>query len=411
MCAAHVITRISNVLIMDRRHFLKQSTLASSLFFVPNFIKAFENIATTSLGYKRLVIIQLAGGNDGLNTIIPFNNDIYYRNRPTLAIKKNEVLKATDELGFHSSLLPLKKLYDQGQLTIINNVGYPNPNRSHFRSTDIWQTASNSNQYLQTGWIGRYLDAYGNKPYNALEIDDSLSLVLKGHDMNGIAAKNPLVSFRTSQDPYLKNVLKHHQDEHLSEHNLGYLYKSMIDASSSSKYIFEKYKLGSINQNYPNSEFSGQLKTMAKLIGSRIETKIFFSSMNGFDTHARQPNKHAQLLKEYAECIEAFVLDLKQQGTFDDTLILTFSEFGRRVKQNAGNGTDHGAASNLFIIGNSLKTAGFYNDLASLNDLDANGDLKYTVDFRSVYATILNTWLAVEDETILNRSFSKLDFI
>lgn len=378
---------------------------------MPNFVKAFENMSASSLGYKRLVIIQLAGGNDGLNTIIPFNNDVYYRNRPSIGIQKNNLIKITDELGFHPNLQPLKKLYDQGHLTIINNVGYPNPNRSHFRSTDIWQTASHSDQYLQTGWIGRYLDTYGDKPYNAIEIDDSLSLALKGQNINGIATKNPQVLFRTSQDPYFKNVLEHYQDEHLSEHNLGYLYKTMIAAESSAKYIFEKHKTGSNKQEYPNNEFSNQLKTTSRLINSGIETKVFYSSLGGFDTHAGQPIKQSRLLKMYAEGIEAFVSDLKQQGTFKDTLILTFSEFGRRVKQNAANGTDHGAASNVFIIGHQLKTPGFYNEMASLSNLDENGDIKYTIDFRSIYATILGKWLAVEDKAVLDNSFSKLDFI
>jgi uncharacterized protein (DUF1501 family) len=396
---------------MDRRHFLKQSSLASSLFFVPGFVKAFETMPTNKLGYKRLVMIQLAGGNDGLNTIVPFNNDDYYRNRPKIAIPKADIFKATDELGFHASLLPLKKLYDEGHLTIINNVGYPNPNRSHFRATDIWQTASHSNQYLQTGWIGRYLDMYGNEPYNAIEIDDSLSLALKGQHINGIATTNPAVLFKTSQDPYFKNVLKHYQDEHLSEHNLGYLYKTMIAAESSAKYIFEKHKTATNSQEYPNNAFAKQLKTTSKLMSSGIETKVFYSSLGGFDTHAGQLHSQERLLKVYAEGIEAFVKDLKQQGTFNDTLIVTFSEFGRRVKQNAANGTDHGAASNLFIIGNQLKTPGFYNDLASLSDLDDNGDLRYTVDFRSIYATILDKWLAVEDQTILNASFPKLQLL
>ncbi len=411
MCATYVVTRISNVLVMDRRHFLKQSTLASSLFFVPNFIKAFENYATTKLGYKRLVIIQLSGGNDGLNTIIPFNNDDYYRNRPSIAISKKDIIKATDDLGFHSSLSSLKNLYDKGYVTIINNVGYPNPNRSHFRSTDIWQTASDSNQYLQTGWIGRYLDNYGKNPYNVIEIDDSLSLALKGQQTNGIATKNPKVLFRTSQDPYFKNVLNYYQDDHLSEHNLGYLYKTMIAAESSAAYIFEKHQTSSNSKTYPNNAFGNQLKTMARLINSGIDTTVFYSSLGGFDTHASQLNTQSRLLNIYAESIEVFVDDLKQQGAFNDTLILTFSEFGRRVKQNAANGTDHGAANNVFIIGNRLKTPGFYNDLVSLSDLDDNGDLKYTVDFRSIYATVLDKWLGVEDQKVLNKSFSKLDFI
>ena len=155
---------------MNRRKFIKNSALASSLFFVPSFVKAFESVATERLGYKRLVIIQLAGGNDGLNTIIPHNNDIYYNARPRLAITK-DIIKLNDDLGFHPSLAPLRSLFDNGELSIINNVGYPNPIRSHFRSMDIWQTASGSEEYLQSGWLGRYLDQHGKKPYNAIEMD------------------------------------------------------------------------------------------------------------------------------------------------------------------------------------------------------------------------------------------------
>lgn len=396
---------------MKRRDFLKQSTLASSLFFIPGFLKAFENVSPKSFGYKRLVMIQLAGGNDGLNTIVPFTNDDYYRSRPKIALQKNDLIPVSDSLGFHASLLPLKKLYDQGNLTVINNVGYPNPDRSHFRATDIWQTASNSNQYWQTGWVGRYLDAYGSNAYNAIEIDDSLSLLMKGENINGIATQNPTNLFKLSEDPYFKNVLNHYNDEHLSEHNLGYLYKTMIDAKSSSKYIFEKNKIASNNADYPSNQFANQLKTTAKLINSGLETRVFFSSLGGFDTHANQLISQKRLLDIYATSIEAFVNDLKKQGTFNDTLIVTFSEFGRRVKENAGNGTDHGAASNVFIIGNQLKKQGFYNDLASLSDLDSNGDLKYTVDFRTIYASILQNWLAVNDEQILQQKFNSLDFI
>lgn len=396
---------------MDRRKFIKQSSLASSLFFVPNFVKAIETINPKSLGYKRLVIIQLAGGNDGLNTIIPFNNDNYYNARPGIAIEKSNLIQVTDELGFHSSLLPLKRLYDNGNLSVINNVGYPNPNRSHFRSTDIWQSGSDYNEYLNSGWVGRYIDNYGKHPYNAIEIDDSLSLLMKGKKINGIATQNPSILYRTSQDPYFKNVLTHYKDEHLSEHNLGYLYKTMIAAESSAKYIFEKNKTANITQEYPQNAFASQLKTTAKLINSGIDTRVFFSSLGGFDTHANQLSSQSRLLGVYAESIEAFVKELKAQNTFNDTLILTFSEFGRRVKQNAASGTDHGAASNVFIIGNQLKKQGFYNDLASLSDLDDNGDLKFEIDFRTIYATILDKWLDVNNKSVLNKSFKQLDFI
>ena len=164
---------------MDRRNFIKRTSLASGgLFFVPQFVKAFEQNTSQFFSNKKVVIIQLKGGNDGLNTVVPFRNDIYYQKRNGIAINQNNLLKLNDEVGLHKSLAPLQKLYDKGYVSIINNVGYPNPNRSHFRSTDIWQTASDSNQYLQSGWVGRYLDATNSKPYNAIEVDESLSLLL-----------------------------------------------------------------------------------------------------------------------------------------------------------------------------------------------------------------------------------------
>ena len=396
---------------MDRRKFLKQSSLASSLFFVPSFVKAFEQVASSSLGYKRLVIIQLSGGNDGLNTVIPFRNDLYYKERPTLAIPKNDIIKLTDEVGLNPNLTPLKRLYDDGHLSIINNVGYPNPVRSHFRSMDIWQTATDSDNYLQSGWLGRYLDHYGKHPYSAIEIDESLSLAMKGETMNAIATQDPKAFYNLSKDPYFKNIHNHQNDVHLSEHNLGYLYKSMIAAQSSAKYIYETSKTVSTSIEYPNNPFGKQLKTTAQFINSGIDTKVFYGSLNGFDTHVNQLNTQKRLLKNYADGMEAFVQDLKDNDAFKDTLILTFSEFGRRVKQNASVGTDHGTANNVFIIGDQLKKQGLYNKMASLSDLDDNGDLKFEIDFRTIYATVLNKWLDVNDEKILNKSFKQLDFI
>jgi len=396
---------------MKRRDFLKQSSLASSLFFVPNFVKAFEKVAKESLGYKKLVIIQLSGGNDGLNTIIPYTNDIYYKKRPGLSVPKSELIKVTDELGFHQSLAPLKNLYDQGYLSIINNVGYPNPNRSHFRSTDIWQTASDANQYLDTGWLGRYIEQFGKMPYTGIELDDSLSLIMKGESMNGIATKNPRTLFANTQTPYFKKVLNHQSDAHLSEHNLGYLYKTMIEAKSSAKYIYETSKTYKSSLEYPKNPFGKQLKTTSEFINSNLDSSVYYVSMGGFDTHANQENRQKKLLKTYSESMEVFINDLKQNDTFKDTLVITFSEFGRRLQQNAAGGTDHGAANNVFIIGENLKTKGFYNDAPNLLNLDSNGDLIHSVDFRSIYATVLDTWLQVDDEAILNKSYNKLNFI
>lgn len=396
---------------MKRRDFIKQSSLASSLFLVPSFVKAFESLTKGALGYKKLVIIQLSGGNDGLNTIIPYTSDIYYKSRPELAIPKTDIIKVTDDLGFNSQLTPLKSLYDKGYLSIINNVGYPNPNRSHFRSTDIWHTASDSNQYYNSGWLGRYIDNYGKMPYSGIEIDDSLSLILKGEKINGIATKNPAILNRNMNTPYFKNILNQQTDEHLSEHNLGYLYKTMIEAKSSAKYIYKTSKTYTSTFDYPQNPFGKQLKTTAQFINSGIDSQVFYVSMGGFDTHVNQSNRQDKLLNVYADSIDVFIKDLEKSDTFKDTLVLTFSEFGRRVKQNAANGTDHGAANNVFVIGKNLKQAGFYNEAPNLLDLDSNQDLKYSVDFRSVYATILDKWLEVNDNSILKKEFNTLDFI
>jgi uncharacterized protein (DUF1501 family) len=378
---------------------------------IPSFVKGFEKIANQRLAHKRFVIVQLSGGNDGLNTVVPFRNDLYYQKRRGIAIQKNQLLTLNDELGLHESLTPLKRLFDKGFVSIINNVGYPNQNRSHFRSTDIWQTASDANEYSHSGWIGRYLDNYGKNPYNAIEVDDHLSLALKGEVNNGIATKDANLLFKVSQEPYFKKVLKHYEDPHLSEHNLSYLYKTMIAAESSATYIYENSKTFKSKEEYPQNPFARQLKTTAEFINSGLDTKVFYTSLGGFDTHANQQYKQKRLLEVYAESMESFVKDLQKNDTFKDTLILTFSEFGRRVEQNAANGTDHGTANNVFIIGENLKQKGLYNSAPNLSNLDSNGDLIYEIDFRTIYATILDKWLQVDDSAILNRSFQKLNFI
>ncbi|WP_299626302.1 DUF1501 domain-containing protein [uncultured Tenacibaculum sp.] len=398
---------------MKRRNFIKRTSLATGgAFLVPQFLKAFETTLSQVNSYKKVVIIQLKGGNDGLNTVVPFRNDLYYQNRGNIALQKNQLLQLNDEVGFHPSLAPLQNLFDDGHVSIINNVGYPNPNRSHFRSTDIWQTASDSNEYLQSGWVGRFLDVTNSKPYRAIEVDESLSLLLKGNHQNGLAITNPKLFHRLLNQPFFDNVFNNYKnDKHLSEHNLGYLYNTMIDAKSSASYIYEKTKTQSSSVDYPKNAFGKQLKTIAEFISSGIDTQIYYAGLTGFDTHANQKNRQARLLKVYAESIATFVKDLKRNNTFDDTLILTFSEFGRRVKQNGSNGTDHGTANNVFVIGKNLKKNGMYNRLPNLSDLDDNGDLKYTVDFREVYATILDKWLAIDNAKVLNKNFSNLDFI
>lgn len=397
---------------MKRRDFLKQSVFASGITLIPSFLKGMEFLSSDQLsGYKNVIIIQLSGGNDGLNSIIPITNDIYHKLRPTIAKTASQTLKITDDLAFNYSLKGIKELYDLGEVSIINNVGYPNPNRSHFRSTDIWQTASDANQYMHTGWVGRYLDANCQSPYEAIEVDSSLSLALKGNHMNGIAVPDPNQLYKTTREPFFKKLVTRAHKEMLNEDNQGYLYKTMLETYSSASYIYQTSKIYQTQTTYPQHPFAKNLKTIADFIVSGLKTRVYYSSLGGFDSHVNQLNSQDRLLKIYSESISALVKDLKKNNRFKDTLILTFSEFGRRVQQNGSRGTDHGAANNIMIIGGGLKKPGVYNELPNLSDLDDNGDIKYTIDFRSVYATILDNWLMVKDQKILNKSFNKLAFV
>ncbi|RZK70499.1 MAG: DUF1501 domain-containing protein [Pedobacter sp.] len=398
---------------MKRRDFLRHSGLASGAFLIPSFLKPLEALGLNKLsGHKNLVVIQLSGGNDGINTVIPFGMDDYYKKRKSIAIPKNEIIKLTDLQGLNPNMEALREVYDQGHMGILNSVGYPNPNRSHFRSMDIWQTASDADQYLSTGWIGRYLDSNCKEcknPYAALEVDDTLSLAMKGANIKGIAVKDPNQLYKNTREPFFKDVIQDNK-ELLDEDNLGYLYKTMIETSSSAQYILNKSKTYKTAAAYPDNAFSNQLKTIAKFINSGLDTRVYYVSLSGFDTHNAQVASQGRLLKQYSEGLSAFINDLKGAGNFDDTLVMTFSEFGRRVEQNASNGTDHGTANNLFLFGGKLKQQGIINDAPDLKNLE-NGDLKYQIDFRQVYATVLDKWLDVNNAAVLNKQFSALDFI
>src|SRR6187402_55005 len=399
---------------MERRDFLKSTALISGAFMIPSFLKPFEAMAQGELsGYKNLVIIQLSGGNDGLNTIIPYGNDIYYQKRKTIAINKPEIITLNDMQGLNPNLSALKEIYDQGWMSIVNSVGYPNPDRSHFRSMDIWQTASDSNQFLTTGWIGRYLDSNCQScknPYTAIEVDDTLSLAMKGANMKGIAVQDPNKLYQTTREPFFKDLVNDHTDANLNEDNLGYLYKTMIETYSSADYIQKTSKVYNVTGAYPATALGNQLKNVSKFINSGLQTRVYYVSLSGFDTHVGQQNQQGRQLKIYADAVAAFVKDLKATNKLDDTLVMTFSEFGRRVEQNASNGTDHGTANNMFVFGGKLKKPGIFNDAPDLTTLD-NGDLKYQVDFRDVYATLLDKWLDVNNSQILTKNFAGLDLL
>lgn len=397
---------------MKRKQFIQTGSLATASLMLPKFLKALEGKAMVPAGNRVVVVLQLSGGNDGLNTVIPFRNDLYYKARPRLGIEKTKALSLTDEAGLHPALTGFKELYDDGSLGIINSVGYPNPDRSHFRSMDIWQTASQSTEYWNSGWIGRYLDAQCigcAKPTQAIEIDDVLSLSMKGNNMNGMAVKDPKRLYGTANEKFFRDVLKSRSVE-TGEQSVDYLYKTMAQTLSSADYIFKQSRLHPTSAEYPNTELGKSLKTIASLIFSEINTKVYYVSLGSFDTHINQGTQQQRLFADMNVAIKSFVKDLKANNRFDDVLLFTFSEFGRRVSQNASGGTDHGTANNMFLVSGGLKQKGMINALPDLGDL-RDGDLKYKIDFKNVYATVLSKWLDADATNILGKQYEYMNFI
>lgn len=402
--------------IISRRKFFKYTALATTSLLIPDFLKGLQasgsGITSALNKGRKLIIVQLSGGNDGLNTVIPYNNDIYYGLRPGLSISADKVLKINFESGLNPEMKKLMEIFEKGNLSIINNVGYPNPDRSHFRSMDIWQSGSSSEEYLKTGWIGRYLDSdceSCRNPYSAIEVGSTLSLALKGEKQSGLAVEDPQRFYMNTSEKYFLD-LSGQSKNHVDDSNVSYLYKTLAETTSSADYVYENSKIYKSNREYPGTQFGKNLKTIAEMIISEIDTSVYYVSLTGFDTHANQSGRQNRLLKEMSEGLYSLTEDLRESGKLEETLIMTFSEFGRRVKQNASGGTDHGTANNLFIISGALKSSGIYNSLPDLENLE-NGDLKFEIDFREVYSTILKKWLNSDEGKVFGKKFGNLNFI
>jgi uncharacterized protein (DUF1501 family) len=403
-------------MLLRRREFLKYTSLASASLWLPDFLRAYQRPGALAHRGKILLALQLSGGNDGLNTLIPVRNDMYYKARPRIAIKAAEALPLTDEAGLHPALGALRDMYQQGHLAVLNQVGYPNPDRSHFRSMDIWHSASNADAYWNTGWIGRYLDATcaGHpRATDALEIDDTLSLALKGASRKGLALQDARRLYESTHSDFFKEYAAAYATPAGAAEEpatVDYLYKTMAESLASADYLFERSRARESSAAYPDTGMGRQLKTIASLILADADTSVYYLSHGSFDTHVNQQGQHQRLFKEMNDALAVFYRDLQAAGRWQDVLILTFSEFGRRVSQNAAGGTDHGTANNLFLMGGGLKQAGLLNALPDLSDLD-NGDLRYRLDFRQVYATILQNWLQTDADNILGARFEPLGFV
>jgi len=396
-------------MIIKRREFLKISSLATASLFIPNFLQSMTLDNALNPNQKILIVLQFTGGNDGLNTIIPTKNDIYFKERNNIAI--NDSLPLNDETGINPALSYFKELFDSGELSLMNNVGYPNPDKSHFRSMDIWHSASKSDEFLETGWLGRFLDEECYKcehPTQALEVDDMLSLALKGQNNKAFAFKDPKKLYQTSQEKYFKSLYE--SDHHHEDETVSYLYKTLGSTINNADYIFEKSKSKKTSQEYPNSKLGKDFKTVASLIKSDINTQVYYLSIGSFDTHVNQNERQQKLFGEINDAVKSFVADMKANGLFNDILLMTFSEFGRRVAQNASKGTDHGTANQMFFISGGIKKKGILNALPDLQNLK-DGDLIYTEDFRKVYATILKNWLNADSSKVLGWKNGVYDFV
>jgi uncharacterized protein (DUF1501 family) len=366
---------------MNRRNFLTLTgTFTGGSLLLPDFLHAFGSQSNLVIGEQCVVFIQLNGGNDGLNTFIPFEDPLYYEYRTKIALSKNDILSKNKGMGFHPALKDFATMQQNGDLTIIQNVGYPQPNRSHFRSQEIWQTASDSNKYLNNGWLGRFLDlqCQEHQPTAGINIDAIDNLSLKGNEPNSITVKDPnRFKINTKNDDAVK----------LSDNpQLDFVRKIANSVSEGSDDIQKALSKSIAEINYPKTGLGKNLEWIARLIKGNLYSKVYYTSQNGYDTHDNQNTIQQRNLSELNDAIFSFYTELKNAQLLQNVTLVIFSEFGRRVKDN-GNGTDHGTAAPLFIIGGNNKGKVIGKN-PNLNDLD-NGDLKYEIDFRSVYASLL----------------------
>jgi uncharacterized protein (DUF1501 family) len=387
-----------------------------------------------------LIVLQMAGGNDGLNMVVPFADDAYYRARPKLGIPADKILKLDAYAGLNPKLTGLKSLFDEGHLSVIQGVGYPNPNRSHFRSTEIWQTASDADRNENEGWLGKYFDncCAGADPTVGVAIGEQMPQAFVARTPTGVTFSRP-EQFRwmpsekrngpmSAEETFFRQLNGAFDDDaapptenaggsiaaipgstRANQSAVDFLQRTALDAQLSSDKILAIARKTKSTMPYPPGQLAASLSLIARMIAGGLPTRVYYASQGGFDTHAGQLGAHDRLMTEFNAALSAFVADVKEQGNFDRVLLMTFSEFGRRVAENANGGTDHGAAAPMFALGGAVK-AGLFGKYPSLSDLD-HGDLKFNTDFRSVYGTILDRWLKAPSELVLGRKFSPLSII
>ncbi|MDP6540226.1 MAG: DUF1501 domain-containing protein [Planctomycetota bacterium] len=370
-------------------------------------------------GAKRLVLIELFGGNDGLETVIPFDEDEYHRNRPTTRISKKEVLPIDDYRGFHPAMPNLRGLYDDGRMAIVEGCGYPVPVLSHFKSFEIWHTCREVGRASGDGWVGRLrAAAWGDddRTETVVHVGSHLPYSLHSTDHAMLAFETPesylFIGNERDESAYAEAARRGMDaKESGADRVLERLRRKLRDAQATSPRVIAAARGYEPRVEYPKDELGNSMRVVASMIDAGFDTRVFSVSLGNFDTHGpAQKVKHRELLASWDGAVSAFLADIAGTEAENDTLVLAYSEFGRRVAENASNGTDHGAAGPMFLFGKPVE-GGLYGAHPSLTDLDGDGNLRHNTDFRSVIATVVEDWFGVEQTAVLPREYAKLSLV
>lgn len=378
---------------MKRRDFLQSAAAASVLALLPATSRAAADFQ------KTLILVELKGGNDGLNTVIPFADPQYPLLRPRLAIARDQVLQLDASTGLHPSLAPLMSLWQAGELAVVRGVAYPSPNLSHFRSIEIWDTASKSSEYLQQGWLARVFEKSPAPRNFAAD-----AVVVGSPELGPFMGRGARTVALTSTEQFLQQARLAVPAGQASNSSLNHILKVEQDIVQAAAGLNTNHAFRTV---FPQTGFGNAVRTAAQVLASGSGVAALKLSLNGFDTHSGQLATHARLLKDLADGLAALKAAMVELGRWESTLVVTYAEFGRRPRENASSGTDHGTASSHFVLGARVKGA-LYGEAPALNNLDGNGNLPFAVDFRDIYATVLERWWGLPASNTLRGRFAPL---
>lgn len=395
---------------LNRRQLLKSSPLVAMAPSVPAFLANSVHAGAIQSDGRILVVVQLDGGNDGINTVVPYADEAYAKHRPKLQLKENNLVKLNDRVGLNSALRAAADLLEDGRLAIIQGVGYPNPNRSHDVSMAIWQTARfDETEHDTFGWIGRATDALQNvsagTPHSILLGNEAPPVTLRGRRSTSVTFSHPSDLKLKPTAALLSNPAITKQ-----ESLLAFAQRTSLDAQATAELIEDATdEDAAMERAYPKTKLAERLKAIGQLIKSDFHTPIYYAIQPGYDTHSAQQFTHRRLLQELSGALKSFLDDMKESGLDDRVVVLCFSEFGRRVAENASEGTDHGTAGPVFLAGSPV-LPGLVAEVPSLAEADlTDGDLTMGIDFRRIYASVLESWLNISPQLVLQDDFEQLD--